>query len=87
MPRPANYKQVVYNIKRHGNLYPQIYDFENLLVAYREARKGKRFRREVLEFTRNKVPAAGVYPGRGQLSKGKRQRAILFRAAQALQQL
>lgn len=53
MPRPANHKQVVYNIKRHGNLYPQIYDFENLVAAYKEARKGKRFRREVLEFTRN----------------------------------
>jgi hypothetical protein len=25
----------------HKNLYPQIYDFENLLQAYHRARKGK----------------------------------------------
>jgi retron-type reverse transcriptase len=53
VPRPAPYQKGDNAIKRHGNLYSQIYDFENLLAAYKEARKGKRFRREVLEFTRN----------------------------------
>ena len=40
-------------MKRYGNLYKQIYDFENLYQAYLEARKGKRFRGDVLEFTAN----------------------------------
>lgn len=53
MSRPAPcYKEEV-AIKRHKNLYQQVYDFENLYLAYLEARKCKRFRNEVLEFTRN----------------------------------
>lgn len=40
-------------MKRLSNLYQQIYDFENLYEAYRQARKCKRYRREVLDFTRN----------------------------------
>lgn len=40
-------------MKRYGNLYEQIYDFENLYQAYLEARKGKRYRQEVLEFSAN----------------------------------
>jgi retron-type reverse transcriptase len=30
-------------MKRYGNLYPQVWDFENLLRAARQAQKGKRF--------------------------------------------
>lgn len=40
-------------MKKLSNLYQQIYDFENLYEAYRQARKCKRYRREVLDFTRN----------------------------------
>jgi RNA-directed DNA polymerase len=37
-------------MKRYGNLWLQITDFENLLTAARQAQKGKRFRENVLEF-------------------------------------
>lgn len=37
-------------MKRYGNLWPQITDFENLLIAARKAQRGKRFRENVLEF-------------------------------------
>ncbi|WP_346294103.1 RNA-directed DNA polymerase [Sphaerothrix gracilis] len=37
-------------MKRHGNLWPDILDFENLLLASRQAQKGKRFRDNVLAF-------------------------------------
>lgn len=37
-------------MKRYGNLYPQIIDFENIILASRQAQKGKRFRDNVLEF-------------------------------------
>jgi retron-type reverse transcriptase len=40
-------------LKRYGNLYPKIYDFENLYQAYLLARKYKRYRQDVLEFTAN----------------------------------
>lgn len=40
-------------MKRVNNLYEQIYDFENLYNAYLKARKCKRFRQEVLEFSMN----------------------------------
>ena len=33
------------------NIYPKIYDFENLHEAYMEARKNKRYRNDVLEFS------------------------------------
>lgn len=33
------------------NIYPKIYDFENLYQAYLEARKNKRFREDVLRFS------------------------------------
>lgn len=39
--------------KTHNNLYAQIIDFDNLWHAYLEARKGKRYRREVANFTAN----------------------------------
>jgi hypothetical protein len=29
-------------MKRYGNLYPQIINFENILLASRQAQKGKR---------------------------------------------
>ncbi|GAB4351487.1 MAG: hypothetical protein Fur0042_19790 [Cyanophyceae cyanobacterium] len=37
-------------MKRYGNLWPHIIDFENLLSAARKAQKGKRFRDNVLDF-------------------------------------
>ena len=35
--------------KRHGNLYPKIYQYDNLCSAHKNARKGKRHYREVKE--------------------------------------
>lgn len=40
-------------MKRIGNIYPAIYDFENLYYAYREARKCKRYRQEVMQFAQS----------------------------------
>lgn len=40
-------------MKRIKNLYEKIYDFENLRNAYLNARKGKRFRSDVLKFSSN----------------------------------
>ncbi|NEP16475.1 MAG: RNA-directed DNA polymerase, partial [Leptolyngbya sp. SIO4C1] len=37
-------------MKRYGNLWPQVIDFENLLLAARKAQRGKRFRQNVLAF-------------------------------------
>ena len=37
-------------MRRHGNLWPQVINFENLLLASRLAQKGKRFRPNVLAF-------------------------------------
>lgn len=37
--------------KTHNNLYSQIVDFDNLWQAYLSARRGKRYRKEVSEFT------------------------------------
>ena len=40
-------------MKRYGNLYPQIVEFDNIYLAARKAQKGKRFRDNVLEFNYN----------------------------------
>lgn len=40
-------------MKRFKDLYPQVYDFENLYLAYCEARQRKRYRDEVLRFSAN----------------------------------
>jgi len=40
-------------MKTYRNLYPQIYDFANLYYAYLKARRNKRYRAEVLEFSAN----------------------------------
>lgn len=40
-------------MKRYGNLWPQIIDFENLLQAARQAQRCKRFRPNVLAFNYN----------------------------------
>lgn len=40
-------------MKRYGNLYPEIINFENILLASRQAQKGKRFRDNILEFNYN----------------------------------
>jgi retron-type reverse transcriptase len=37
-------------LKRHGNLWPQITDFTNLMEAARKAQRGKRFQENVLAF-------------------------------------
>ncbi|MEM9091269.1 MAG: RNA-directed DNA polymerase [Cyanobacteria bacterium P01_F01_bin.53] len=37
-------------MKRHGNLWPQVIAFDNLLIASRLAQQGKRFRPNVLAF-------------------------------------
>jgi RNA-directed DNA polymerase len=41
-------------MKRYGNVWSEIVDFENLLLAARKAQKGKRFRDNVLEFNYNR---------------------------------
>ena len=38
-------------MKTYKNLYPQIYDFENIHRAYLKARRNKRYKAEVLEFS------------------------------------
>jgi len=40
-------------MKRYGNLWHSIVDFENLLLAARQAQRGKRFRENVLAFNYN----------------------------------
>lgn len=40
-------------MKRYGNLYPQITDFQNIWLASQKAQKGKRFRDNVLQFNYN----------------------------------
>lgn len=35
------------HIKRHGNIYEKIYDYDNLKLAHRQARKGKLHYKEV----------------------------------------
>jgi retron-type reverse transcriptase len=40
-------------MKRHGNLWPKVTAFANLLQAARQAQKGKRFRDNVLAFNHN----------------------------------
>ena len=40
-------------MKRVGNLWPHVIDFENLLQAARKAQKGKRYRENVLAFNYN----------------------------------
>lgn len=37
-------------MKRQGNLWPQIIDFGNLLIASKKAQRGKRYQQNVLEF-------------------------------------
>lgn len=40
-------------MKRHGNLYCKIYDFENLCLAFDRASRGRRYDTEVLRFRRD----------------------------------
>ncbi len=40
-------------MKRYGNLYPEITDFANLILAAHQAQRGKRFRENVLKFNYN----------------------------------
>ncbi len=41
------------DVKRHGNLWPQVVDYGNLLAAARQAQRGKRFQDNVLAFNFN----------------------------------
>ena len=43
-------------MKRYGNLWEQIIEFENLLLSARKAQRGKRFRENVLHFNYNLEP-------------------------------
>ncbi len=40
-------------MKRYGNIYPQIINFENILIAAKKAQRGKRFRENILAFNDN----------------------------------
>ena len=40
-------------MKRYGNIYPKIYDYDNLLLAHKNARRNKTFYNEVKEVDRN----------------------------------
>ncbi|MEG4285084.1 hypothetical protein QUB68_18320 [Microcoleus sp. A006_D1] len=40
-------------MKRYGNLWSEIIEFENLLAAVKTAQRGKRFRDNVLAFNYN----------------------------------
>ncbi|HDP78030.1 MAG TPA: RNA-dependent DNA polymerase [Mesotoga infera] len=40
-------------VKRANNIYEKVYSFENIYLAYIKARKNKRYREDVLEFTDN----------------------------------
>ena len=40
-------------MKTHNNIYNKIYEFDNLHKAYLKARKCKRYRQEVMDFTNN----------------------------------
>jgi len=37
-------------MKRKGNFYPEIYNFSNLYLSFLQVRKGKRYKKEILEF-------------------------------------
>jgi len=39
-------------MKTYRNLYPQVWSFENLFLAWRKARKGKRSRPQAARFER-----------------------------------
>lgn len=43
-------------MKRYGNLWEQVIEFENLLLSARKAQRGKRFRENVLQFNYNLEP-------------------------------
>ncbi len=40
-------------MKRIGNIYKEIYSYENLLAAYHNAAMGRRYRHDVMSFTQN----------------------------------
>ena len=40
-------------MKEHENLYKRIYDFDNLLLAWQKARKGKTKKPDVIKFEKN----------------------------------
>lgn len=40
-------------MQRYSSLYPSVYSFDGLYSSYLEARKGKRYRNEVLKYTAN----------------------------------
>lgn len=44
-------------MQEYVTLYEQIYDFENLYGAYKEARKGKRWKEAAIKFEINLMEA------------------------------
>ena len=40
-------------MKRHGNLYPQIVQYDNIILAYEKARKGKRWQDTIKRFEKH----------------------------------
>jgi len=46
-------KPTAKKMKRHGNLFPAVIAFDNLLLAAQKAQKSKRYRANVLEFNHN----------------------------------
>jgi len=41
-------------MKRKGNLYEQIYSLENLYLAEKNARKGKKYQKQIIQFSKNR---------------------------------
>ena len=44
-----------HKVKLYKNLYPQVYDWDNLLLAYRKASKGKRGNPAVAAFEFDRI--------------------------------
>jgi hypothetical protein len=53
-------------VKTYRNLYPRVYAWENLELAYRKARRGKRAKRPAadFEFERERNLVEGLWGGR-----------------------
>jgi hypothetical protein len=49
-------------MKTYRNLYPQVYDFENLYESYRAARRAKRDRAEVARFEARPLRSPPLVP-------------------------
>jgi hypothetical protein len=52
-------------MKRYGNLWPQIIDFDNILLAARNAQKGKRFPRYLGKFAEELSGSIKIFHQKG----------------------